>query len=281
MVATARSPLTYGPWSPLAPAVVAQVDPGAARARDRPLRPLPLRVRPLLERSMELGELEATPSSEPCSITSLIVSAIISSSVPTRPGGSNVDPPVARPRRIPRRFEQFFAIRRFQPALEFMPIGPFSPVRHEHVRLSSTVGDPRSGVGRQQQLTAFQSNTVRSVALRRTGRDRLHGRPARRRVPRDLRGAGQGGLPEQLTEAPQVAAFLQRRVLVAGWRFLASRGTTASRPTWTSAPRHGTGRYVRMLFGGAMYACPSHGRPTGRNCRARTEVEHRYRTCIY
>ncbi len=174
---------------------------------------------------------------------------------------------MARPRRTPPRFEQFFAIRRFQPALEFTPDG------RRLLFVTNTSGQfnlwrTSIGGGRQQQLTAFESNTVRSVAPAPDGKTivftadqdgdefhQIYSLPAN------------GGWPEQWTEAPQVQHFVSAN----GWSpdgsllaFAANARVPTDMDVWLR-DRDGN---VRKLFGDAMYAFPAGWSPDGRQLLA-------------
>src|SRR6266511_5537895 len=117
---------------------------------------------------------------------------------------------MARRRRPPPKFEQFFAIRRFQPALTFTPDG------RRILFVTNTSGQFnlwRTAVtgGRQQQLTAFEENTVRAVAASPDGKtitliadrdgDEFHQIYA---LPAN------GGWPEQWTDEAEVQHFVNR-----------------------------------------------------------------------
>jgi dipeptidyl aminopeptidase/acylaminoacyl peptidase len=169
---------------------------------------------------------------------------------------------VARPRRTPPRFEQFFAIRRFQPAIAFTPDG------RRLLFVTNTSGQfnlwrTSIGGGRQQQLTAFESNTVRSVAPARDGKSivftadqdgdefhQIYSLPST------------GGWPEQWTEAPKVQHF----VTSSGWSpdgtqlaFAANARVESDMDVWL---RDAKGN-VRKLFGDGMYAVPAGWSPDG------------------
>ena len=115
---------------------------------------------------------------------------------------------MARTRRTPPRFEQFFAVRRFQPALAFTPDG------RRILFVTDTSGQFnlwRTSVagGRQQQLTAFDGNTVRSIAPSPDGKKIV--------LTADHDGdefhqiyslSATGGWPDQWTEAPEVQHFV-------------------------------------------------------------------------
>ena len=174
---------------------------------------------------------------------------------------------MARPRRTPPRFEQFFAIRRFQPALAFTPDG------RRILFVTNTSGQfnlwrTSIGGGRQQQLTAFESSTVRSVAPAPDGKtivftadtdgDEFHQIHAL---------SSTGGWPEQWTEAPEVQHFVTAR----GWSpdgsrlaFAANARTPTDMDVWL---RDADGN-VRQIFGGGMYAFPASWSPDGRQLLA-------------
>jgi dipeptidyl aminopeptidase/acylaminoacyl peptidase len=170
---------------------------------------------------------------------------------------------VARPRRPPPRFEQFFAVRRFQPALAFTPDG------RRILFVTNTSGQfnlwrTSIGGGRQQQLTAFESNTVRSVVPAPDGKSlvftadrdgdefhQIYSMPAT------------GGWPEQWTDAPQVQHFVSSR----GWSpdgtrlaFAANASVPSDMDVWV---RDADGN-VRRVFGEEMYALPTSWSPDGR-----------------
>jgi dipeptidyl aminopeptidase/acylaminoacyl peptidase len=174
---------------------------------------------------------------------------------------------VARTRRTPPRFEQFFAIRRFQPALAFTPDG------RRILFVTNTSGQFnlwRTSVarGRHQQLTAFDANTVRSVAPSPDGKTivltadqdgdefhQLYALPA------------SGGWPEQWTDAPEVQHFVGSQ----GW---SPDGTQLAFAANARVPsdmdvclRDANGN-VRKLFGGEMYAVPASWSPDGQQLLA-------------
>ena len=174
---------------------------------------------------------------------------------------------MARTRRTPPRFEQFFAIRRFQPALAFTPDG------RRILFVTDTSGQFnlwRVSVagGRQQQLTAFDANTVRSVALSPDGKtivltadqdgDEFHQIYA---LP------ATGGWPEQWTEAPQVQHFVHSH----SWSpdgsrlaFAANSRVATDMDVWV---RDENGD-VRHAFGRDIYAFPASWSPDGRKLLA-------------
>jgi Tol biopolymer transport system component len=113
--------------------------------------------------------------------------------------------PARRP--LPK-FEQFFAVRRFQPGLTFTPDG------RRLLFVINTSGQFnlwQASVGgtRQQQLTAFEDDTVRAAAISPDGKTialiadndgdefhQIYALPAR------------GGWPEPWTDAPQVQHYI-------------------------------------------------------------------------
>ncbi len=174
---------------------------------------------------------------------------------------------MARPRRSLPRFEQFFAIRRFQPALAFSPDG------RRILFVTNTSGQfnlwrTSVGGGRQQQLTAFEENTIRSVAPSPDGKTIV--------ITADHDGdefhqiyslPSTGGWPEQWTEAPQVQHFVSQE----GWSpdgsrlaFAANARTPADMDIWL---RDADGN-VSNLFGEGMYAFPASWSPDGRKLLA-------------
>jgi dipeptidyl aminopeptidase/acylaminoacyl peptidase len=174
---------------------------------------------------------------------------------------------VARTRRPPPRFEQFFAIRRFQPALAFTPDG------RRILFVTDTSGQFnlwRVSVagGRQQQLTAFDANTVRSVAPAPDGKTivltadqdgdefhQIYGLPAT------------GGWPEQWTDAPQVQHFVHSESWSrdgSGLAFAANARVPTDMDVWIRDDNGG----VRKVFGGDMFAFPASWSPDGRKLLA-------------
>jgi predicted alpha/beta-fold hydrolase len=174
---------------------------------------------------------------------------------------------VARTRRTPPRFEQFFAIRQFQPALAFTPDG------RRILFVTNTSGQFnlwRISVagGRQEQLTAFEANTVRSVAPSPDGKTIV--------LTADRDGdefhqvytlPATGGWPEQLTEAPQVQHFVNSNAwspdgtLLA---FAANSRVPSDMDVWVRDANGG----VRQVFGGERYAFPASRSPDGQKLLA-------------
>jgi dipeptidyl aminopeptidase/acylaminoacyl peptidase len=174
---------------------------------------------------------------------------------------------VARPRRSPPRFEQFFAIRRFQPAIAFSPDG------RRILFVTNTSGQfnlwrVAVGGGRQQQLTAFEENTIRSVAPSPDGKTIV--------ITADHDGdefhqiyslPSSGGWPEQWTEAPQVQHFVSQE----GWSPDGSRlafAANARVPTDMDVWLRDADGNVSNLFGEGMYALPASWSPDGRKLLA-------------
>ncbi|MBA3718405.1 MAG: S9 family peptidase [Actinobacteria bacterium] len=170
---------------------------------------------------------------------------------------------MARPRRSPPRFEQFFAIRRFQPTLAFTPDG------RRILFITNTSGQfnlwrTSVGGGRQQQLTAFDANTVRAVAPSPDGKtivfiadhdgDEFHQIYA---LP------ASGGWPEQWTEARQVQHFVDSNAWSpdgSRFAFAANSRVPKDMDVWV---RDSEGN-VRKVFGNEMYAFPASWSPDGR-----------------
>ena len=174
---------------------------------------------------------------------------------------------MARPRRTPPRFEQFFAIRRFQPTLAFSPDG------RRILFVTNTSGQfnlwrTSIGGGRQQQLTAFESSTIRSVAPAPDGKTIV--------ITADTDGdefhqvyalPSTGGWPEAWTEAPEVQHFVSSQ----GWSpdgtwlaFAANSRVQTDMDVWL---RDADGN-VHQAFGGGMYAFPAAWSPDGRQLLA-------------
>ena len=169
---------------------------------------------------------------------------------------------MARPRRTPPQFEQFFAIRRFQPVLVFTRDG------RRILYVTNTSGQfnlwrTSVGGGRHQQLTAFESNTVRSAAPSPDGKTivltadqdgdefhQIYSLPAT------------GGWPEQLTASPEVQHF----VGASGWSpdgSVLAFAANARVPTDMDVWLRDTDGNVRRLFGKGMYASPASWSPDG------------------
>ena len=170
---------------------------------------------------------------------------------------------MARRRRPPPQFEQFFAIRRFQPALTFTPDG------RRLLFVTNTSGQfnlwrTSASGGRQQQLTAFEENTVRSVAVSPDGKtiaiiadhdgDEFHQIYA---LP------AAGGWPEAWTDLPEVQHYIDERAWSPDGKLLAF-GANSRTPTdmdvWVRDVETGD---VRQVFGDGKYAFPAHWSPDG------------------
>jgi dipeptidyl aminopeptidase/acylaminoacyl peptidase len=171
---------------------------------------------------------------------------------------------VPRRRSQPPKFEQFFAIRRFQPSLTFTPDG------RRILYITNTSGQFnlwRTAVsgGRQQQLTAFDGNTVRSVAVSPDGKTLV--------ITADQDGdefhqiyalPASGGWPEPWTDAPQVQHFVNERA----WSpdgtklaFAANSRVPTDMDVWVRDVATGE---VRKVFGENMYAFPYAWSPDGK-----------------
>jgi dipeptidyl aminopeptidase/acylaminoacyl peptidase len=159
-------------------------------------------------------------------------------------------------------FEQFFAFRRFKPALAFTPDG-------ESVLFSSNISGQfnlwraRVGGGWPDQLTAFTAHTVRSVAVRaRDGLilftadqdgDEFH----------QLYALAPGGWPERLTDDPEVQHFVNPNAFAPdGSRFAyaANARTPTDMEVWV---RDAEGGEPRPVFGEGRYALPMGWSPGG------------------
>ena len=160
---------------------------------------------------------------------------------------------MARRRRPLPKIEQFFAIRRFQPALTFTPDGK------RILFVTNTSGQFNlwriaAGGGRQEQLTAFDANTVRAVAPSPDGKTiiltadhdgdefhQIYSMPAR------------GAWPEQLTEAPQVQHFVNDGAWSPDGSLLAFAANLRV-PTDMEVWLRDANGDIRPVFGEGMYA---------------------------
>ena len=174
---------------------------------------------------------------------------------------------MARRRRPLPKIEQFFAIRRFQPALTFTPDGK------RILFVTNTSGQFNlwriaAGGGRQEQLTAFDANTVRAVAPSPDGKTiiltadhdgdefhQIYSMPAR------------GAWPEQLTEAPQVQHFVNDGAWSPDGSLLAFAANLRV-PTDMEVWIRDANGDIRPVFGEGMYAAPASWSPDGRKLLA-------------
>ncbi|MEX0674973.1 MAG: S9 family peptidase [Gaiellaceae bacterium] len=170
---------------------------------------------------------------------------------------------MARRRKAAPRFEQFFAMRRFQPTLAFTPNGRqllFSSDLSGQFnlwRVKVTGGWP-------EQLTSFENQAVRQVSVSPDGKtilftaDRegdefhqIYALPAR------------GGWPEAWTDAPQVQHFADQ----SGWSpegrelaYSANAETPTDQEVWVRDVASGE---TRKAFGGNVFAGPAGWSPDG------------------
>ena len=170
---------------------------------------------------------------------------------------------MARRRKAAPRFEQFFAMRRFQPTLAFTPNGRqllFSSDLSGQFnlwRVKVTGGWP-------EQLTSFENQAVRQVGVSPDGKtilftaDRegdefhqIYALPAR------------GGWPEAWTDAPQVQHFADQT----GWSpdgrelaYSANAETPTDQEVWVRDVASGE---TRKAFGGNVFAGPAGWSPDG------------------
>jgi len=169
----------------------------------------------------------------------------------------------ARKRKSPPRFEQFYAIRRFQPTLAFTPDGRkllFSSDLSGQFNLWRV---PVRG-GWPEQLTTFQAESVRSVSVSPDGQllvlaadrhgDEFH---QLRALP------ARGGWPEAWTDAPQVQHFVDGK----GWSpdgrllaYAANAETPTNQEVWVRELETGE---VRKVFGGDGLRFPAGWSPDG------------------
>ena len=167
------------------------------------------------------------------------------------------------PRRPPA-FEQFFAIRRFQPALAFTP-------NSRSIFFSSDISGqfnlwqvPRTG-GWPQQLTTFSDNSVRAVAVSPDGKTVLftadhHGDEFHQLYALPVR----GGWPEQWTDAPSVQHFITGEAWSPdGSRlmFAANSREPTAQELWIRDVRSSE---TRLAFGGDLFAFPGYWSADGR-----------------
>ncbi len=171
---------------------------------------------------------------------------------------------MARRRRPLPKFDQYFAIRRFQPALTFTPDG------RRILFVINTSGQfnlwrTSASGGRQQQLTAFEGNTVRSLALSPDGKtvaiiadqdgDEFHQiyvLPAT------------GGWPEAWTDALEVQHYIDERAWSPDGKLLAFAANSrvpADMDVWVRGVETGD---VRQVFGDGKYAFPAFWSPDGK-----------------
>ncbi|HEV8250867.1 MAG TPA: S9 family peptidase [Gaiellaceae bacterium] len=166
-------------------------------------------------------------------------------------------------RKAPPRFEQFFAIRRFQPTLAFTPDG-------RRLLFSSDLSGQfnlwrvRATGGWPEQLTTFDDQSVRQVSISPDGRtivftadregDEFHQIYA---LP------AQGGWPEAWTELPEVQHYADQR----GWSpdgsvfaYAANSETPTDQEVWLRDVASGE---VRKAFGGDVVADPAGWSPDG------------------
>jgi len=170
--------------------------------------------------------------------------------------------PKAR-RKAPPRFEQFFALRRFQPTLAFTPDG-------RRLLFSSDLSGQfnlwrvRATGGWPEQLTTFDSQSVRQVSVSPDGKtivfaaDRegdefhqIYALPAK------------GGWPDAWTHLPEVQHFADAR----GWSpdgrtfaYAANSETPTNQEVWLLDVASGD---IRKAFGGDIMAEPAGWSPEG------------------
>jgi dipeptidyl aminopeptidase/acylaminoacyl peptidase len=175
---------------------------------------------------------------------------------------------MARRRKAAPRFEQFFAIRRFQPTLAFTPNG-------RQLLFSSDLSGQfnlwrvKVSGGWPEQLTSFENQSVRQVSVSPDGKtilftaDRegdefhqIYALPAR------------GGWPEAWTDAPQVQHYADQ----SGWSpdgselaYSANAETPTDQEVWVRDVKSGE---TRKAFGGNVFAGPAGWSPDGRRLLA-------------
>jgi dipeptidyl aminopeptidase/acylaminoacyl peptidase len=169
----------------------------------------------------------------------------------------------ARKRKAPLRFEQFYAIRRFQPTLSFTPDGRkllFSTDISGQFNLWRL---PVRG-GWPEQLTTFQEQSVRAVSISPDGRQIV--------LAADRRGdefhqilalSARGGWPEPWTDAPEVQHYLGGDAWSPDGRWLAyaaNAETPTNQEVWVREVETGE---VRKAFGGDGVAFHAGWSPDG------------------
>lgn len=159
-------------------------------------------------------------------------------------------------------FEQFFAFRRFLPALAFTPNAGsvyFVTNTSGQFNLWSASVDG----GRPQQLTSFTENTVRGVSVRGDGELLLTADRDGDEFNQLYRIAAGGGWPEQLTDLPQVQHGIGGDAWSPDGRsfvFGANRRTPADFEVWV---QDADGGEPRSVFGQGRYAFPGAWSPDG------------------
>jgi dipeptidyl aminopeptidase/acylaminoacyl peptidase len=166
-------------------------------------------------------------------------------------------------RRTLPRFEQFFAVRRFQPTLAFTPDGNailFSTDTSGQFNLWRSPAER----GPLAQLTAFEENALRSVTVTPDGREIVfsadrHGDEFHQlyRLP------AAGGWPEPITDEPNV----QHYVFQEGWSpdgtrlaYSANARTPTDMEVWVRDWATGE---TRPVFGEGRYALAASWSPDG------------------
>jgi dipeptidyl aminopeptidase/acylaminoacyl peptidase len=166
-------------------------------------------------------------------------------------------------RKAPPRFEQFYAIRRFQPTLAFTPDGRkllFS------TDISGQFNLWRVAVrgGWPEQLTTFQEQSVRAVTVSPDGRQIVlaadrHGDEFHQILALPAR----GGWPEAWTDAPEVQHYLDGRAWSPDGRqlaYAANAETPTNQEIWVRDVETGD---VRKAFGGDRVAFHAGWSPDG------------------
>lgn len=171
----------------------------------------------------------------------------------------------ARPatrRKAPPRFEQFYAVRRFQPTLAFTPDGR---KLYFSADISGQFNLWRVSVrgGWPEQLTTFENETVREVSVALDGRIAFTADRDGDEFHQIYTLPAKGGWPEPWTDAPQVQHILYR----GGWSpdttafaYSANAETPTNQEVWIRDVAMGD---VRKVLGGDRFALAAAWSPDG------------------
>lgn len=169
--------------------------------------------------------------------------------------------PKAR-RKAPPRFEQFFAVRRFQPTLAFSPDG-------RKVYFSSDISGQfnlwrvSARGGWPEQLTSFEGHTVREIAVAPDGTIAFTADPDGNELHQLYALPARGGWPEAWTDSPEVQHVIEH----GGWSpdgtrfaYSANAETPENQEVWVRDVATGE---TTKVFGGDRFAVPGEWSPDG------------------